>query len=382
MPWFKSPDGLANSKGVMSIPRRNRCAAMGLWLLAGTWCSKELTDGFVPAHMIAELASTKASAAHLVTAGFWTEVPGGYQFLDWSPDQPTRAEVEAKRAEARSRMKRARGANKGAGSDVVHANNTGTNGERSRERIPTEIGVTDSTEARSSLDQGSFAPRTNPFPDTVPESNSQVDGNSGVDVRVNMARSSPNPDPTRPDPYIGGHLGEGRPVGDAPASGDEAPPKYHPGHADARVPDCDECDATAATFIAWKAERASAIRASAGDLGVRPADRCHKHLGNPKPPQCGPCGDARRIAEAWDTERKGRLRDLGDARRAGIDACAERRAAAGLPRMCDAEGGWRIPPPELEALDPPVVRCDHFDPLPASWRALIANVINSTATEE
>jgi len=53
MPWFRADDGLSSSRKVLGIPRSRRAAAMGLWVLAGTWCSRELTDGFIGSHMFA-----------------------------------------------------------------------------------------------------------------------------------------------------------------------------------------------------------------------------------------------------------------------------------------------------------------------------------------
>ena len=96
-PWFKVDDGFASSEPVMRVKRRYRASVIGLWTLSGTWCAKELTDGRVPAHMIDELACTKAQAELLVECGLWAHAPGGYVFIGWEKYQPTRAKVEADR---------------------------------------------------------------------------------------------------------------------------------------------------------------------------------------------------------------------------------------------------------------------------------------------
>jgi hypothetical protein len=147
----------------------------------------------------------------------------------------------------------------------------------------------------------------------------------------------------------------------------DEPPKFHAGHDDGWVADCDECDAHAEAFIEWKTRRLAEIRA---ESGVRPPAQCLEHLDNPNPPNCGQCKDARRRAEAFDADRARRLQSAGTAKREGIAACAERRAASGRPRLCD-DAGWRVVPPELEPLDPPAAWCDHFDALPAAWAALL-----------
>lgn len=130
MVWFKVDDGLPSSEAVMSIPRRYRAAAIGLWTLAGAWCAKELTDGRVPAFMLEELAGTKAIAEQLVRAGLWApcddetvtvQAPSdaGWRFVNWDAYQPTREQViSSRKAEAdRKRKQRER---------VSHRDNDGT----------------------------------------------------------------------------------------------------------------------------------------------------------------------------------------------------------------------------------------------------------------
>lgn len=115
MPWFKVNDTLPMSRKVLAIPRRNRAAAMGLWVLAGAWAASELTDGHVPGYMVDEWADEKASAA-LVKAGLWDrdESGNGFRFHDWKDWQPTKGEVEARRV--REREKKAQQRSRGAGS--------------------------------------------------------------------------------------------------------------------------------------------------------------------------------------------------------------------------------------------------------------------------
>jgi hypothetical protein len=40
----------------------------------------------------------------------------------------------------------------------------------------------------------------------------------------------------------------------------------------------------------------------------RPPNRCPEHRQTRNPPNCGPCGDARRAADAWQTEHDARVR--------------------------------------------------------------------------
>lgn len=126
MSWFKVDDAFHSSKPVKKIPRKYRAAAVGLWILAGTWSAQEEEDGFVPEYMLEELCGTPALAAQLVRAGLWMAVNGdvlpsssaaptdvlpsssgsgepGWQFKNWDKYQPTRDELEEKREKERIR---------------------------------------------------------------------------------------------------------------------------------------------------------------------------------------------------------------------------------------------------------------------------------------
>lgn len=111
MPWFNVDDGFANSKPVLRIPRRYRCAAIGLWTLAGSWSAKELTDGFIPDVAIEEFAGTTASAEWLAKAGLWKKVDGGWQFEGWAKWQKTKERVLSYREREANKKRNARARN-------------------------------------------------------------------------------------------------------------------------------------------------------------------------------------------------------------------------------------------------------------------------------
>jgi hypothetical protein len=106
MVWFKVDDSLHSHPKAMAAS----LAALGLWVVAGSWSSDHLTDGFVPDHMIPSLSrGTDKLAEELVAAGLWKRTRGGYLFHEWAEDghgtkrNPTKKEVvenRAKRAEA------------------------------------------------------------------------------------------------------------------------------------------------------------------------------------------------------------------------------------------------------------------------------------------
>ncbi|MFC5184392.1 hypothetical protein [Actinomadura harenae] len=117
MTWFKVDDTLAFHRKVVAAGN----AAMGLWVRAGSWSAQQLTDGFVPKHMVASLG-TRGQAEKLVAVGLWEHAEGGYVFHGWNERQPTRQQVEQEREAARERMRRRR-----TGSDDVRANTDRTN---------------------------------------------------------------------------------------------------------------------------------------------------------------------------------------------------------------------------------------------------------------
>lgn len=103
--WFKVDDTLAFHHKTIKAGN----AAMGLWLRAGSWCSQQLTDGFVPTDM-AEMMGSQAQIRRLVSAVLWAEVEGGFQFHEWGVEgrQPTRVEVKNRREKERKRKQKFR----------------------------------------------------------------------------------------------------------------------------------------------------------------------------------------------------------------------------------------------------------------------------------
>lgn len=106
MTWFTVDDGFWSHPKTIGIS----LGAVGVWTLAGSWCAQHLTDGYIPADALAMICRRKVDrqAQELVERNLWTPVGDGWQFVDWSQWQLTRAEVEARRAGARERQARRR----------------------------------------------------------------------------------------------------------------------------------------------------------------------------------------------------------------------------------------------------------------------------------
>lgn len=84
---FKIDDGFHSSQKVLSIPRRVRLSAIGLWSIAGSWSVQQDTYGVIPAYVLPELGGTRALAEHLAASGLWAPAKDGWQFAHWRKSQ-------------------------------------------------------------------------------------------------------------------------------------------------------------------------------------------------------------------------------------------------------------------------------------------------------
>lgn len=87
MPWFKVDDRLHDHFKARQAGK----AAMGVWVLAGSWAMASETDGFIPASVLSRWG-TKRDANSLVSVGLWQEFEQngerGWRFHDWLKYQP------------------------------------------------------------------------------------------------------------------------------------------------------------------------------------------------------------------------------------------------------------------------------------------------------
>jgi hypothetical protein len=112
MPWFKVDDTFHSHPKVLAASP----AALGLWVVAGSWSGANLSDGFIPDHVLPRLLPDSATLAQqLATAGLWKRVRGGYKFHDWGDFNPQRAAIEEDRKAARERMRKLRSGRQSAG---------------------------------------------------------------------------------------------------------------------------------------------------------------------------------------------------------------------------------------------------------------------------
>lgn len=117
MVWFRVDDDFYDHTKVTAIPSRQRNAAAGLWVRAGSWSSRHLSDGRIPGHIVETLNGTEPVLEQLIKAGLWMRLDDGdYLFRQWADRNPTRQEVLEQREIAaqrqrdhRAKQKRGRG---------------------------------------------------------------------------------------------------------------------------------------------------------------------------------------------------------------------------------------------------------------------------------
>lgn len=135
MTWFRVDDSLCDHPKVEALlDGRHAEAALALWLLAGAWCARHLTDGQIPASRVRRFGvrNADAAAAELVRVGLWERSGEGFAFHDWHSRQPTRAAVLAEREAAASRVRAFRERKKAG--DSVSSNGV-TAAERTGEQL-------------------------------------------------------------------------------------------------------------------------------------------------------------------------------------------------------------------------------------------------------
>ena len=97
--WFRVDDKLWGSPKWLAL----KPGARALWVTAGAWSMDQLTDGFVPVHVVRVLGSRPRDAEELVSCGMWEKSGDGFTFHDWHDWQPTRESVINKREQEAAR---------------------------------------------------------------------------------------------------------------------------------------------------------------------------------------------------------------------------------------------------------------------------------------
>jgi hypothetical protein len=100
MPWFRVDDNLAFHPKAVEAGN----AALGLWVRAGSWSMQYLTDGQVPATVVADLG-TERQTEKLVSSGFWVPEKDFFVFHQWNDRQPNSETIRAQREATQKRVR-------------------------------------------------------------------------------------------------------------------------------------------------------------------------------------------------------------------------------------------------------------------------------------
>jgi hypothetical protein len=106
MSWFKVDDGFLTHPKVFGI----KAGPLALWLRAGLWCAKELTDGVMSARAVKALEAKPAHIQELVERGLWEPYGDGFRIHNFLKYQPSRAQVLKTRNETLQRVRKHRNA--------------------------------------------------------------------------------------------------------------------------------------------------------------------------------------------------------------------------------------------------------------------------------
>lgn len=107
MTWFRVDDDFAHHPKVTRLLAGPHSEALILWMRAGSWCAKYLTNGQICQSDVRLLCQSDGQAdgqaEALVEVGLWERTGGGYQFHDWSDYQPDPKDVRVSDAARKAR---------------------------------------------------------------------------------------------------------------------------------------------------------------------------------------------------------------------------------------------------------------------------------------
>lgn len=111
MAWGKLDDGFYDNPKIVRIARQSH-GAVGIHARAISYCAKHLTDGHIPAEVVQGFAPLQRDREQmvevLIAERAWYKSEDGYILHDYLDQNPSKEEVEAKRAEDRERKRKER----------------------------------------------------------------------------------------------------------------------------------------------------------------------------------------------------------------------------------------------------------------------------------
>lgn len=308
-PGFNVDLGFYDSDEVLSIPRKTRAAAIGVWTLCGSYSANKLTDGYVSAEALKDRGCTPAIRAALLAttkadgspSPLWIDAgAGAIQFTGWPKWQRTAAEVKAFRSAEAERKRTAREAKKtGRGRqvdatcapDAAHVDATYAPGEA---HVPGDM------------------------TDTSPGHDSTGNSVSSRNGKTSGRTSAGQTPPVRPE---------------------DGDPKT-------------ETETETKTEKRTGVTNGVSVQTVGGQEPHTPSKFCDKHPHGYRG-RCGDCGNARTAFREWQAAQDVHEQTVAASQRAARQS--ERDATLACPD-CDPNGFCYADPDDPES---PVIRCTH-----------------------
>lgn len=114
MTWFKVDDSFYDHPKVAQLPPRRWGNAVALWLAAGCYCARHLTDGTFTVEQLKRCTPIgekplSSGIRDVIETGLWRRnADGSLSFHDWEQYQPSRSKVLEGRKKSRSKKARQR----------------------------------------------------------------------------------------------------------------------------------------------------------------------------------------------------------------------------------------------------------------------------------
>lgn len=87
LPWVRLDTQLPSNPKVLELVARKQQPAAFSYVCSLAYAGMHGTDGFIPITALPFVHATRAIANHLVAAGLWIAVPGGWDINGWDEFQ-------------------------------------------------------------------------------------------------------------------------------------------------------------------------------------------------------------------------------------------------------------------------------------------------------
>lgn len=102
LPWIRLDTDMFDHPKMLGLFETSDYRAVVVHLAAMAYAGKHGTDGFIPREILRRIEGRPTDAKRLVSEGFWTENPGGWDINGWDEYQISDDETKKRRDKARN----------------------------------------------------------------------------------------------------------------------------------------------------------------------------------------------------------------------------------------------------------------------------------------